>query len=324
MKRRAYGLILLIEAILCAVAVFLQIGPGRFYWEAISFPFVQAGDILRRLSLSGAAGNTAAVFLYAAIGLLPILCLLYRLYRKRAYWGDCLLGILSVLLFFGLYLYINPALFGKFMPMTGMAKGGRLTVSSCIWAALAGYMVLRVLHSFESCERDEKKIRQLIFLLRCVGAILVFDLCFIGLGSGMEALAKLTQSNTGAAAEQLRTTGFVIVLRFFSDAAAAALELWMLFCGERLLEALAADRYSEEAGRRAHRLYGVCRITVYVNVLGCVCLNLLQMLLGKLLLSADYLVQVPLGRIVLTLAVMLAAGYLAEGRRLKQENDLFI
>lgn len=324
MKRNAYGFILIAEAILCLTAVFFRFRTGRAYWEASSFPFAQAGGILREMSLSGAAGNVAAVLLYAAAGLLPLAYLLYRIYKKRAKWEDALLGILSALLFAGLYLYINPGLFAVFMPMAGMTEGGRLMVSSCIWAVLAGYAVLRVLRSFEKTEREEKQIRYLIFLLRCIGAILVFKLCFLHLETGLETFEGVKRANTGAAEGQLFVTGLVTGLHVLNGAVAAALELWLLFCGERLLEALAAEGYSEETEKRAYRLYEACRITVFVSVICCVGMDLLQMLLGKWLLSSDFLVQIPLGAIALTLAVMVAARYVAQGRKLKRENDLFI
>lgn len=324
MKRKAYGFVLLAEAAACIALAFLQVRPGQVYWGAVSFPFEQVGAVLRRMSLSGAAGNAAAILIYTAIGLAPALYLLYRLFKKRGRWEDCLLGLLSVLLFWGLYLYINPALFFNLMPAAGMEEGGGLMVSSCIWAVIAGYAVLRALRSFGDREKEKGRARQLILLLRCAGVILVFELCFLGVGNGLENLAKLKGSNTGALESQLLVSELVIVLRILGDAAAAGLELWMLLCAERLLWALEADRFGEETERCAHRLYEACRVTVFVSVICCICFNLLQLLLSRLLLNADYTVQIPVGRIALTLAVMLAAGYLAEGRRLKEENDLFI
>lgn len=324
MKRKTYGFVLAAEAVICVALVFLQVRPGQVYWGAVSFPFEQIGVVLRRLSLSGAAKNAAAILIYAAIGLAPALYLLYRLVKKRGKWEDCLLGLLSILLFGGLYLYINPALFINMMAMTGMEEGGKLMVSSCIWSVIAGYAALRALRSFGEKEQESDKIRQLIFLLRCVGAILVFTFCFLEIGNGAEDLARLRDSNTGAMAGQLFVSELVIWLRIFGDAVTSGLELWILFCGEKLLEALSEDRFGEETEGCARKLYEVCRITVYVSVIYGLCFNLLQLFLSRSLLNADYTVRFPIGRIVLTLAVMLAAGYLAEGRKLKQENDLFI
>ena len=324
MKRRTYVLILMIEAVFCMAAVFLRIRPGTVWWEAVSFPFAQTGEILRRLSLSGAAGNMAAVAAYLIIGLLPFGCLLYRFLKRRVHWEDSLLGILSVLLFWGIYLYINPALFGAFVPMSELAEGGKLMFSSCIWAVLVGYVILRMLRSFGKTERSGTEISCLPFLLRCMSAMLVFTLCFSDFGNSLEALAAVEGSNNGALKSRIFMTALVIGLHFLENAMATALEVWLLFRAERLLEALAEDRYSEESQKRAYDLYGVCRITVYANVISGVSLNLFQLLLGKYLLDADYLIRIPVDRIALTLAVMVAAKYLAEGRKIKQENDLFI
>lgn len=322
MKRKAYGIILIIEAVLCAALAFWGIMPGQIYWQVFSVPFEQIGAILRKLSLAGAAGNAAAVLIYFVIGMLPLAFLLYHIYRKRSGWEDFLLGILSALLFFGIFLYVNPALFATLMPMLGMAEGGTMMISSCIWAVFAGYVVLRVLRSFG--EQDGNEISRLIFLLRCVGVILIFQLCFFGLGSQLEALEKLKETNTAAVGSRLLVTELVIGLRFLCDVVAVALELRLLICGEKLLKELAVDRYSEGTEKCAHGLFEACRTTVCVSIVCCVCMNLLQLLLCRTLLKADYLVQIPLGRIALALAVMVAAKYLAEGRKIKQENDLFI
>lgn len=322
MKRRTYVLFLVIEAFLCAALAFFGFRLGELYWQAVSFPFAQIAVILRGLSLSGAAGNVAAILIYAVIGLLPLVCLLYRIVRKRAVWEDILLGALSALLFMGIYLFINQALFSNFMPVAGMAEGGKLMISSCIWGTAAGYLVLRALRSFG--KKDGEELSQLIVLLRCLGAILVFQLCFFRFGTLLESLETLRETNTGAAGGQLFATEIVLGLRFLCDGAAAALELWMLSRGESLLHALVKDRYSEETERCAISLWEACRAAVYVSVACCVGMNLLQLCLCRTLLSADYLVQIPLVRIALTLAVMVAAKHLSEGRKLKQENDLFI
>lgn len=322
MKRRAYVLFLVIEAFLCAALAFFGFQPGQVYWRAVSFPFAQTAAILRDLSLSGAAGNAAAILIYAAIGLLPLVWLLYRIAQKRAAWEDILLGALSALLFIGIYLFINPALFSNYMPMAGMTEGGKLMISSCIWATAAGYLVLRALRSFGKKGGNEHT--QLISLLRCVSAVLIFRLCFLRFGSLLEALETLRKSNTGAAGGQLFATELVLGLQFLCDAAGAALELWALWRGESLLYALAKDRYSEETELCARRLWSACRTAVYVSVACCLGMNLLQLLLCRTLLNADYLVRIPLTRIALTMAVMIAVKHLAEGRRLKQENDLFI
>lgn len=324
MKSRTYGLFLAAEAVVCAAAVLLQISAGQFYWEAVSFPFVQIGALLRRMSLSGAAGNGAAILIYVMIGLLPLGYLAYRIYTKRAKGEEMLLGILSGLLLWGIYLFINPALFSSLVAMPELAEGGKLMICSCIWAVIAGYAVLRMLGSFAGKRSMERELSWLILLLRCMGLVLVFELCFVSFGSSAEALAELKINNSQAPESQLLATEVVTGLHFLKEAAETALEVWLLFCGERLLWALEADRYSEESQKYAWGLYRVCRITVYANVLLCMGVNLVQLLLGKFLLDADYLVRIPVGRLTLTLAVMVAAKYLAESRRIKQENDLFI
>ena len=77
---------------------------GLLMW---AFPMAQMGSLLRQLSMSGAVGNFVAWILYFAVGLLPLLWLGWRVYRKCTQPEDCLLVLLSGVLFGVLYAMIN-------------------------------------------------------------------------------------------------------------------------------------------------------------------------------------------------------------------------
>ena len=76
----------------------------------LCYPLEFTGKALRSLSLAGGALNVLAIALYAAISLIPaVLALIFA--RKRGHAkADCILYILSVVLFAALYLAINPGL----------------------------------------------------------------------------------------------------------------------------------------------------------------------------------------------------------------------
>ena len=75
----------------------------------VTFPWEPLGQALRRLSLSGAAGNIAAWAVFAVLGCLPLAVLLFLFCRHRLQKADILLALLSAALFIGLWFFINPA-----------------------------------------------------------------------------------------------------------------------------------------------------------------------------------------------------------------------
>ena len=83
MNRKKLYIFLGAEAILClAAAVFNSVSSGIGYEEIAAFPFAQIGALLRWMSLSGTAGNIAAIILYLAIGAAPIIYTI-RLSKKK-------------------------------------------------------------------------------------------------------------------------------------------------------------------------------------------------------------------------------------------------
>ena len=67
----------------------------------ITFPWEQTGWLLRKLSLSGSAGNAAAWVLFLAAGALPLTAAFFLRKRRRAVRADLLLIPLSAALYAG-------------------------------------------------------------------------------------------------------------------------------------------------------------------------------------------------------------------------------
>ena len=93
----AFGLLLFVG---------LAYGAVKDHFSLFAIPFTLAGSGLRRLSLSGTAGNVAAVVLYTALSVLPLLLNL----KCKWYLEDVLPVVCSLLMFFVLYYMINPSL----------------------------------------------------------------------------------------------------------------------------------------------------------------------------------------------------------------------
>ena len=82
---------------------------GGSNMEYITFPWKQLGTALRRLSLSGSAGNAAAWVLFFIIGAAPLAAAAILYLRRRSCRADWLLPVLSVMLYAALWFYVNPS-----------------------------------------------------------------------------------------------------------------------------------------------------------------------------------------------------------------------
>ena len=80
-----------------------------FAW-ILSFPFKQIAQLLRGMSEASDGGNVAAWIIYVMIGLLPLVWLGIKYVRKTIKLEDRLLPVISGLIWYVLYININPAL----------------------------------------------------------------------------------------------------------------------------------------------------------------------------------------------------------------------
>ena len=322
-KRHVFISILALEAILCAAAAMLQANVQTLFTAAVTFPFEQLGRGLRLLSLQGGAGNAAAWAIYICIGLIPAIYMCARLIRGKRAPEDLLLAPLTILLFVAMYLFINPAYFQKLMPMDGMDKVGGLMMGAAMDSLIIGYVILRVLKSFEAAQTD-RRTDYLKYLIGAIAVVLVFYICLPMLTDTLQTLAHVHEGNTGSSATALFITDAFLWLGYGVHSLSYILDIVVLFICAGLLAAVKADRYSDTTAAAAKKLAKMCKYTVIINVLCCIGLNLAQLAASRSLLNADYDIQLPLISIALVFAVMLVAGYFAGDNALKKENDLFI
>ncbi len=117
--------------------------------DYMTFPWEQLGLLLRRLSLSGSAGNAAAWILFLAISGFPLAAAAVLLRRHRACRADFLLVALSAALFVGLWFFVNPSYIDRYlspMPAGGIA---RFALASVIDSLLLTWLLLRFLLGME-------------------------------------------------------------------------------------------------------------------------------------------------------------------------------
>ncbi len=271
----------------------------------LAFPFAQWAALLRRLSLSGTAGDALAWALLVATALVPLLFAAWLYRRGRFCRADVLLIVLAPLLAGGLYAMVNPGLFrGWFQGFGSMVA---VALGVLLWSVLAAWCVLRLLAVAGGGR--EKAAAALTGLLWLLAAVYVF----LGAYVLPRALAESLSAGGGAAA----VVGFLVDLISPAGGCAAAV------LGAELIAALGSG-FTPESAARAHRLSRVCAGFLMAGLLARVGWNALQLLLAPMLPNLSFQVELPLVTTCFVLAVGLSARLLEQGRSLQEENEEFI
>lgn len=322
MKIKTLIIVLGIGALLSIIAAVYGPGlSGSAVAGLMSFPFAQIGGLLRALSLAGAFGNIAAILLYAALGLAPLLFLFWRVAKKKVRLEDSLLVVLSALLFFMIYLMVNPALISKMFILGGLSGMGKAILGGSFYSVLIGYLIFRLLRRISHSKAAEMlKWLQLIFALSA--AALIFSAFYLAVVGMIGNIQEVKSANTDPAVS-LAMTNTIIFIRFVLQQIPVLLSVWLLILAIKLTDALKQDRYGEEAATAAGRLGAFSKLTVAVTVICSIAANLLQ-LIFRGSLNSHFSVQVPLTSLALMLIMLLLAQYFADSSRLHKDNQLFI
>ncbi|MEG1895799.1 MAG: hypothetical protein RR162_06120, partial [Oscillospiraceae bacterium] len=196
MKTRLLYCILILQALTC---LWLGIIPKSFmggFPVALAFPFEQIASVLRALSLSGTVGNMAAIFLYVAISLSPLMLLILRKERKL-HLEDSLIALLCACLFFVLYQMINPgeiAIGGGFVQVLPTAKA---ILGGTVYSILVGYFILHMLRVFLT--NGHKTLHRWLYsLLFLLNMLFVAEIFGVGASELVAAISSLALTNSGS------------------------------------------------------------------------------------------------------------------------------
>lgn len=315
MKKQLPYIALGAEALLCLVFSAFIRGEGASGEAIAAFPLAPIGAGLRALSLSGGAGNAAAIVLYALLCLLPAGLFLFRYGKEKFAYEDVLLPICSIALFYSLYLLINPALAeARYSLMAKPALNG------LVWVLLAAWLVLHLLRMAFKDREGTKKCG--CILLFAMAAVYVFALFYMVPADAAEEIFSLNKANTDHGA--LGPSYFAMVLRAAASAVPYGLDLAALEMAYTLLDSAFADRYSERTLACSHRLARFCRVALTVDMLLCAGVYLLQLCMAPKLRSVSFDIVLPLSSVAVTLAALLLSRLIGEGKQLKEDNDLFV
>lgn len=315
MNLKRISCLLALEAAICIVLCVLQIHVSGLFSAAAAFPLEQIGWGLRRLSLSGPAGNILAVLLYILISLVPFIIWLVLIKKQRMQPIDVLLPCISVLLLAVLYFMVNPGLFH-----TGVSGTGKWMLGSAFYSVLMGYLVIRIL---KTCTAGGQKglLRGLHLVLIVLNMVFIFYIFWQRLGTLLLDVQAALENSTFMEAD---VDLIFLLLRYGADVLPFLLDIGVVFLSGELLNALAKDRYSDHAAAAADHLARFCTGALIASVASQAALNILQLLFCERLSQTNMEISLPVCSLLFVLAVLLFAAFIREDQKLKQENDLFI
>jgi len=332
--------LLLCLACFSALGAFLSVrfgGEGTILY-LLSLPFVGLGKGLRYLSLSGSAGNLAALLLYAVCCLFPILPGFLRLRRKEAWQGAEWAGLLTAAYcLFALYYFVNPQLMDSFFPM-GLGKtAGTYALSLCFYSFFLLQMLLVFLR--RGSGMLYKSLRSLLYLLFCVYVLQLFYVCFYSFlqpvletlktDNGIRVEGDLSGFGKLALMEALGYSGsgggiFLYFLRFLLQGLPILLLLRLFNTGFQLLQGLELISYSNENALLAEKLAVQAKQQLIVSVLCSAIWNFLQLFNAEILQNIDLQLNIPLIGMLLALLCFTVSRHYAESCRIYQENQEFV
>jgi len=315
MKQKTYLYLLGAEAAILIALCCLQQWCSGWFAAVSAFPLEQIGFLLRKLSLHSAAGNAAAIVLYAAVSLLPVLAMLVIRRRRRLHTEDWGLVLISGAVFFVLYRMINPGSMPELWRVSETAA--KAVLGGVVYSLLIGYAVLRLLRSFSASDIGQLQ-KKLCVLLQLLG---VFFVAQASAGCLLQILTAIRQVHAQNTVGDLRMTVVFLVLRGIIDALPYLLDLGIVLAALKLVR---AERHSAAAVAAADMLSNRCCGMLAVTVVSNGCFNLLQILVSRHLLVVESVMILPLFSVLFALAMLLIARLTRENKQLKDDNDLFV
>ena len=322
MKRKSIYYVIFVEIILCIIAAVFNMTLSDMYTSIVTFPFEQIALGLRWLSFSGSIGNLIAIVIFISIGVSPCIYLKIKIKKDNYRAEYLLLVLLSITLLIGLYLMINPAYTVHLLALIGMEEAGKLVICSTIYSLITSYVILRMLRML-SKEESKHLLSHLKTILAILCVLAIFSIFGSGLNQFISSIRTVRTGNTQITSS-LYVTYTYLFIQFVLSNLSAIMVIWIIHYAVRLINSLIIDRYGEGTISLAESLARASRISVVVIILSSLLQNIIQILLGKLLLSTNYTVELPITAVLFVIVTMLAAKYLAESRALKKDNEMII
>ena len=311
----------------------MWIGEGKMSYFA--FPWEQIGFLLRKLSLAGTAGNAAAWGLFAVIGGCPLIFWGLLLFRRKSSRVDLLLPLLSFSVFSGLWFLINPSYLEVYLFPAGMEEMGKCAFALAIDSVLLCWLLLRFLK--DSRGMDKKSLlRSLEITLGLYAALDGAAFLLRGgteLAAGWKAVGVSVSGNMDWMPTQEigimegRSMGLsrcFLVLQTICRYLPECLELAVCAAAICFLHSCEQNSFHEDSLKQVRRLKKITACSLGAVLWTNMFVNLLQLVFARYIYSAGYTLVFPIKQIIFMLGVLMFSRFWSDGKKLKDDNELFI
>lgn len=322
MKNKALFITLLITAVLSSLVVLLKFSFSELFGYVICFPFEQIGMGLRWMSLQGGLQNAIAIVIYVVLCLSPLLVFFLLIKKKAVKKEDSLMAVLSLVLFYVIYMMINPGL----IPIPGALNMDTLVAKilfcGTIYSIILTYFVLRVVRLFFDSE-TKKLYKYMVALLWIAAMLFTISIFGLGLNDAIAQIEFIKAANIGTESG-LETTYVFTAIQFIVDSIPAIVSILVIFSGIMLITEFSADPYSEEAIKVSENLSMVCKTGLAITVCSNAAFNLSQLFFMRTLRNINSFIQIPLFSIVFVLGALIFSKMVMTNKALKDDNDSII
>lgn len=322
MKNKKLFVVLLVTSVLSALAVVLKFSFGDIFEEIICFPFEQIGFALRGLSLQGEIENIIAIIIYTFLSLSPLLLLLAHAKKKTIKIEDSLIIVLSLLLFYLLYMMINPSLIPMPLELTLGGNMAKSILCTAAYSVITTYFLLRAIRIFFA-SKTEKLHMYLSVLLLLTAMFFTVSIFGINLNDAFVQTTSIKTANIGSQ-NGLTTTYLFVAIKFIIDSIPSLVSILVILSSLYLIKELSADSYSQKAIDDSESLSKICKIGLVVTLCSGMAFNLLQLIFMGKLQSVNTFVQIPLTDILFVLGTLIFSRMVMANKTLKDENDSII
>ena len=321
--KKYINLLLIVEAIICALVCVLGGRDLNFTSELLAFPFKPVAIGLRELSFVGSIANVFAWVIFILVCSLPVLVLVVRIIKKKFAVEDSLLVVISLIMTPALYHMIN--INTMISEMIVSVEDFRVTyciLGAMIYSVIAAYVIMKIVRKFAKANKKQLKsyFNNVLFIVNVI-------VILVSLGFSLnELLIKLPAGSVGMTeiSENITITKVFMIMEYAMDVVINIMIVGIIILVQGLVEKIDLDSISDEVVKRAKVISKCCVGTIVIHGILNILYNGLQLVFVKKLLEIKGVVSVPIVMVLVMLIIMLFTQFILDAKSIKEENDMFI
>lgn len=290
--------------------------------QIMYLPFELIGKGLRFLSLSSVIGNGIAIIIYAAISMISAIYVIYQRKTGTKRKEDILLVAFTGLLFYSLYMFINPGLMYQRMPeIFSMDQRSlvamKITYAFIIYSVLIMWLIMKAIRFLGDDSQKNWKSRLYFGMKGLIAALISYYILLITYAKTFELLHK--------GGDKLKNISSVEWFKSILQLLPVILTVLLFINIIHVVKAI-EDHKEKQQMTAVARLANVAKMTAVVTVISDFILNFYQFLLGASLqnVNVTFAPDVSMEPLIIAFGALIFHEYFKRTKQLKEENDQFI